>query len=53
MFPVQSMSRCYKQDNWRNELALGQLPASKNMSLEAGEIVGIRYQETTGEDTAD
>jgi hypothetical protein len=53
VFSVWSISRCYKQDSWSNELALRQLPASKNMSMEAGEIIGIRYQEMTGEDMAD
>jgi hypothetical protein len=36
-----------------NELAVGQLPAGKNVSTEAEDIVGIRRQATTGEDTRD
>jgi hypothetical protein len=32
---------------------VGRLPAGKNVSTEAEDIVGIRHQPTTGEDTAD
>jgi hypothetical protein len=35
------------------ELAVGQSPADKKVSAEAEEIVEIRHQATTGEDTAD
>jgi hypothetical protein len=42
-----------KQDNWSNELLVGQSPAGKYASTEAENIVGIRHQATTGEDTAD
>jgi hypothetical protein len=40
VFSTQSMLRCYKQNSWGNELVVGQSPASKNMSTEAGDIVG-------------
>jgi hypothetical protein len=49
----RSVPMCYKQDNWSNELIVGQSPASKNASTEAEEIVAIRHQATTGEDTAE
>jgi hypothetical protein len=39
-------------DSWSNELAVRHSPAGKNMSKEATDIVGIRHQATTGEDTA-
>jgi hypothetical protein len=39
--------------SWSNELVVGQLPAGKNVNMEAENIVGIRYQGMTGEDTAD
>jgi hypothetical protein len=32
---------------------VGQSPAGKNVRPEAEDIVGIRHEETTGEDTAD
>jgi hypothetical protein len=35
-----------------NELVVVQSPVGKNMSTEAEDIVGIRHQATTGEDTA-
>jgi hypothetical protein len=50
---MRSVARCYKQDNWSNELVGRQLPADKNVRTEAKVIVGIRYQTTTGKDTAD
>jgi hypothetical protein len=53
VFSVRSVPRCYKQGKWRNELFMRQSPAGKNMSLEAEDIVEIRHQATTGEDTAD
>jgi hypothetical protein len=37
-------------DSLSNELVVRQLPAGKNMSMEAEEIVEIRHQATTGED---
>jgi hypothetical protein len=43
----------YTQDNWSNELFVGQSPAGKNVGTEAGDIFEIRYQATTSEDTAD
>jgi hypothetical protein len=52
MFSVRSIPRCYKQDSWSNELVVRQSPASKNVSTEADDIVGIHHQATTGEDTA-
>jgi hypothetical protein len=36
-----------------NELVVGQWPAGKNVSTEAEDIVGIRHQATSGEDTPD
>jgi hypothetical protein len=36
-------------DSWRNELVVRQSPTGKKVSTEAGDILGIRYQETTGE----
>jgi hypothetical protein len=39
--------------NWSSELALGQSPAGKNASTDAKDIVEIRHQATTGEDTVD
>jgi hypothetical protein len=53
VFSVRCMPRCYKQDNWSNELVLGQSPVGKNVSMEAEDIVGFHHQATTGEDTAD
>jgi hypothetical protein len=53
MFSVSSVLRCYKQDTWNNELVVRQSPAGKDVSMEAEDIVGICYQGTTGEDTAD
>jgi hypothetical protein len=47
------MPRCYKQDIWSNELVVGQLPASKNVSTETEDFVQICHQATTGEDTSD
>jgi hypothetical protein len=51
-FSVLSVPRCYKQDNWSNELVVGQSSVGKNVSTEAVDIVVIRHQATT-EDTAD
>jgi hypothetical protein len=53
VFSVLSMPKCYKQDSWSNESIVGQSPAGKNVSTEAEDIVGIRHQAATGEDTAD
>jgi hypothetical protein len=53
MLSVLSVPRCYKQDNWSNELAVGQSPASKHVSTEAEDIVGVRHQTTTVEDITD
>jgi hypothetical protein len=36
---------------WSSELVVGQLPAGKNVSTEAEDIVEIRDQATTGEDS--
>jgi hypothetical protein len=38
-------------DSWSNELVVRQSPAGKNVSTEAEDIIGIRHQATTGEDT--
>jgi hypothetical protein len=43
-----SVPKCYKQDNWSNELVVRQSPGGKIVI-----IVTIRHQATTGEDTAD
>jgi hypothetical protein len=50
---VLSMPRCYKHGSWSNELVVGQSSGSKNVSMEAEDIVGICNQAMTGEDTAD
>jgi hypothetical protein len=39
--------------NSDNEFVVGQSPAGKNVNTEAEDIVGIRYQSKTGEDSAD
>jgi hypothetical protein len=39
-------------DSSSNELVVRQSPADKNVSTEAEDIVEIRHQATTGEDTA-
>jgi hypothetical protein len=49
---VRSVPRC-NHDNCSNELVVGQSPAGKNVSTEVENIIGIRYQTTTGEDTVD
>jgi hypothetical protein len=41
-----------KGDSWSNELVATQSTAGKNVSTEAEDIVAIRHQATTGEDTA-
>jgi hypothetical protein len=53
MFSVQSVSLCYKQESWSNELVVRQWPAGKNVSTEVEDIVVSRHQATTGEDAAD
>jgi hypothetical protein len=53
VFSVGSVPICYKQKNWNNGLVVGQLAADKNVRKEAEDIVGIRHQATTREDTAD
>jgi hypothetical protein len=59
VFSVHSLPRCYKQDSqlrvnsWNNEVVVRQSPASKNMSTEAEDIVGICHQAATGEHIAD
>jgi hypothetical protein len=52
VFFLRSISRCYKQDSWRNELVVRQSPAGKKVSTEVEDIVGIRHHATTGEDMA-
>jgi hypothetical protein len=52
VFSVLPVPRRYTQDNWDNELLVGQSSAVKNVSTEAEDIVGILHQATTGEDTA-
>jgi hypothetical protein len=51
MFSVRSVPRS-TQGSCINELVVGQLPAGKNVSTEAEDIVEIRHQATT-EATAD
>jgi hypothetical protein len=53
VFSVLSMPKCYMQDSWGNALVVTQSPANKNVSTEAEDIVEIRHQKTTSEDTAD
>jgi hypothetical protein len=50
---MRSVPRLQKESIVRLELVVGQSPAGKNMSTEAEDVVGIRHQATTGEDTAD
>jgi hypothetical protein len=38
VFSVQSMPRCYKQDNWSNELVVRQSLTSKDMNMEAEKV---------------
>jgi hypothetical protein len=52
VFSVQSVPRCYKQDNWSNELGVRQSPAGKNMSTEAEDIAATRQKATTDEEMA-
>jgi hypothetical protein len=42
MFSMRSVPRCYKQESWSNDLVERESPASKNMSTEAEDTVGIR-----------
>jgi hypothetical protein len=53
VFSLRSMSKRCKQDSWSNDLVEERLPAVKNVSTEAEDIVGIHNQATTVEDTAD
>jgi hypothetical protein len=53
VFSIRSMPKCFKQDNWSSELVVGQLPASKNVTMEAEDTVEIHHQATTGEDIVD
>jgi hypothetical protein len=53
VFSVRSVPRCHEQISWSNELVVRQSTAGKNVSSEAEDIVGIRHQGTTSEDTAD
>jgi hypothetical protein len=39
-------------ESWSNELFMRQPPAGINVITEAEDIIGIRHQATTGEDTA-
>jgi hypothetical protein len=48
---MRSLQICYKLNSWGNQLVVRRSPAGKNMSMKAQNIVGIRHQETTGEDT--
>jgi hypothetical protein len=40
VFSVRPVPRCYKHDNWSNELVVGESPAGRNVSTEAEDIVG-------------
>jgi hypothetical protein len=40
VFSVWSVPRCYKQDNWNNDLVVRQSPAGKNVNTETEYIVG-------------
>jgi hypothetical protein len=57
VFSVRFLPRCYKQDSWlivdswSNELVVRLLPAGKNMSTEAENLLGC-HKATTGEDIA-
>jgi hypothetical protein len=42
-----------QSSRYRHGLCAKQSPVSKNVSTEAEDTVGIRYQATTGEDTED
>jgi hypothetical protein len=53
VFSVPSVPRCYKEDNQSNELVVGESLIGKNVGTEAEDIVAIRHQATTGEDTED
>jgi hypothetical protein len=53
VFSVTFVPRCYKQNSFNSESAVGQLPTGKNVSKEAENIFGIRPQATAGKDTAD
>jgi hypothetical protein len=46
-------SQCEFDFDFDNGLLVGKLAAGKNVSKEAADIVGIRQQATTREDTAD
>jgi hypothetical protein len=52
VFCVRFVPRCFKQDIWSNELVVRQSSAGKNLSKEAEDVIGIRYQAVTGEDIA-
>jgi hypothetical protein len=52
-FYVVHPEMLYAVTCWSNELAVRQLPAGKNVTMEAEDVVGIRHQTMTGEDTAD
>jgi hypothetical protein len=53
VFSVLSVPTCYKQDSWGSESVVRQLPVGKNVSMVAEDIVEIRHQATTCEETAD
>jgi hypothetical protein len=53
VFTVRTVPRGYKQESWRNEFLVRQLPFVKNVGMEAKDIVGIRHQATADEDIAD
>jgi hypothetical protein len=48
---MRSVPRYYKRDIWSNELVMRESSAGKNLSTEAEDVVGIRHQTTTGEDS--
>jgi hypothetical protein len=53
VFSLRWLPRCYKQDNWSNELVVGQPPVGKNVSMAAEDIFGFHHQATADEETAD
>jgi hypothetical protein len=49
---VQAWDPQRKVNSWSNESVVRQLQTSKDENMEAENIVGVRYQATTGENTA-
>jgi hypothetical protein len=49
----QSVSHDSEVDCWSNRLCATKYAACKDVNIEAEDVVGIRYQETAGEDITD